>query len=257
MYNTSPVWKSWTTAPHAAEQSQRPIGIFPQGPSAFLDSKFPPSKIWIHPSKTNAHTHTYCIRNSNKLYILYASICNKTIPAQISASFQMKRHFAMRRLPQALLGRQWMPWGISTMRWDSRWFPTWFAMLSCQQQVSTLCKHVAQDFRSGVLVLFVTQENTSDTSVLGTVKVFWGRVGIISPTKTAAYISSMFTERSVKAPLPFLCSSYGSLWAKMQPGKPDPWIWWNHHPGRCWSESLMLMGLSAAPENVERTRNWH
>lgn len=69
---------------------------------------------------------------------------------------------------------------------------------------------------------------------------------------------SMFTERSVKAPLPFLCNSYGSLWAKMQPGKPDPWIWWNHHPRAVLeSDSLMLRGLSAAPENVETTRNWH
>lgn len=109
----------------------------------------------------------------------------KTIPAQISASFQMKRHFAMRRLPQALLGRQWMPWGISTMRWDPSWFPTWFAMLSCQHRFGTVCKHVAQDFRSGMLVHFITQENTS---VLGAVKVFWGRGGIISPAKTAAYI---------------------------------------------------------------------
>ena len=134
--------------------------------------------------------HTHCTRNSNKLYILNIQIfvsswmfhpcphhgifqnetslqCHETLAASVAG----KAMDAMRNF-------------YDEMRLQVVANMICHAIMSAQ--ASTVCKHVAQDFRFGVFLLLVTQENTR---VLGALKLFWCSVRIISPAKTAAYSS--------------------------------------------------------------------
>lgn len=116
----------------------------------------------------------------------------------------------------------------------------------CQQQVSTVWPSCCTRFPLHRMLELC--KSPKKTQVFLELWRYSGAelVSYLLVKKTQLTSGSMFTERSVKAPLPFLCSSYGSLWANMQPEKPDPWIWWNHHPRAVLeSDSLMLMGLSA------------
>lgn len=158
----------------------------------------------------------------------------------------------MRRLPQALLVRQWMPWGIST-RWDFRWFPTWFAMLSCQHRLQPCVNKLHKI--SGVLVLFVTQENR----VLGAVKAFlgqsWDHISCENfPQLTSLACSPKDLSKHKIASLMEFRGIFMSQYAAWQ--APDPWSWWNH-PGAPVLEWFPDVDGSADPENEETTRNWH
>ena len=111
----------------------------------------------FHPAKSESihlkpmHTHTYCIRNSNKLYILYASICNKNHPSPNQCIIP-KRHFRHATLACARVAEGKAMdaiFGISTMRWG---FQVEFQHdLPCKWMSATgfnrVTKHIAQDFR--------------------------------------------------------------------------------------------------------------